>query len=162
MATWQFDLHLIPRASVTMETGHSRLTSLDLDRERIINLESSAISQATLFEFCRGLSIIQSWSTNIKIWGDFEGDRIDVLIVNDRISEIFVRIDVRNISLVFMSKIVEFARSNRLVLLTSADQILEPSVKLLMNTIKRSSAFRFVLDPRDFLRKLNHNSADDD
>ena len=115
-----------------------------------------------MLELYKDLSIVEGWRSKTRMWGDPEGDRIDVLMENGMISEIFFRIDVRNISVVFLSKIVKFARANSLVLLTSADQILEPSVNLLMNTIKRSNAFRFVLDPQDFLKKLNQNSADDD
>ena len=162
MATWQFDVFLIPRASVTMDTGHLRLTSLELDRELLLNLASVDISRDSFFELVEGIPIVKSWDKESKIWGDMEGDRIDVLMINDKMIETFFRIDVRNISLVFLSKIIKFALANGLVLLTSAGQILQPSVKLLMNAIRRSGAFRFVLDPQDFLRKLNQNSADDD
>ena len=162
MATWQFDIFLIPRASVTMDTGHLRLTGLELDREFLINLATVDIPRESLLELIEGMPDIKSWDKESKIWGDMEGDRVDVLMASDKIKEIFVRIDVRIISLIFLSKIIKIARTNSLVLLTSADQILEPSVKLLMNAIKRSGAFRFVLDPQDFLRKLNQSSSGDD
>jgi hypothetical protein len=160
MATWQFDLFVIPRTAATTPSGHLRLTSLELDREKIVNLESFTISDESLRELCEGLAIVEGWK-GVTLWGDPEGNRFDILKVDGR-TEIFFRIDVRNINLIFLSKITTFARANNLVILTSADQILEPSVRFLMKTIERSSAFKFVLDPKDFLKKLDQNPASED
>lgn len=156
MATWQFDFFLIPDTSVTKDSGQLRVTNVELDREQIINLERVDISDSSLSDLTDGLPVLKSWSSKIKIWGDFESDRIDILSKGNHIAEIFIRTDIRKINLIFVTKALKFAQVNKLVSFVSADQIFEPSPKLLMNAIQRSDAFRFVVDPHDFLRKLNN------
>ena len=156
MATWQFDFFLIPDTSVTKDSGQLRVANVELDREQIINLESVDISDSSLNELKDGLPVLKSWSSKIQIWGDFESDRIDILSEGNHIAEIFIRIDVRKINPIFVTKALKFAQANKLVSFVSPDQIFEPSPELLVNAIKHSDAFRFVVDPHDFLRKLSN------
>ena len=79
---------------------------------------------------------------------------MDILRHKNRIAEVFVRIDVRSLSLPFLTSVTEIARRHQLLLVTEDTHILRPSAKELMAAIRRSRSFAYVRDPDRFLSEL--------
>jgi hypothetical protein len=97
----------------------------------------------------------RSWNIEIDTWGAEDGHRFDVIRENQRMAELLGRLDVRNLSLSFVNRVIDMARRNDLVIVTEGRHVLRPSVKELISAVRRSPSFAFVKDPEAFLRDLS-------
>lgn len=161
MAIWQFDLHCLPRRTVVGQIGELPLTILpsgfdDGDWWRGEILETTLADQ-----FSQLLPKAQSWSPKIQMWGQENGDRIDLASDDATIQDVLVRIDVRNIDYKFLMSFIQCADANNWVLLTQDNYVLVPSLSRLLSAIRRSDSFQFVADPHDFLKRLKASSQSD-
>jgi len=105
-------------------------------------------------DFARLLPPLKSWSQNLEQWGHEDGNRIDVTWDNETISDVFIRVDVRNLSQVFLVGLLDLARKNAWLLRAQDGRVLRPSLTKLLSAIYKSDTFRFVDDPRAFLEAL--------
>ena len=90
MAAWQFDVHLIPKERLTALVGvHPISISPELlDETRWWEGEGEAdLLDGDLATF---LCKTKSWSPEIDIWGEEDGNRIDVVYENDEVVEVLV------------------------------------------------------------------------
>lgn len=165
MATWQFDIHALPSAAVA---SFYRSTPLTIPRADFDSQEwwKGAATPANLrADLLKLLPQLKSWSSDIEQWGHEDGNRIDVRRENGTIADIFIRVDVRNLSHVFLVNLLELARRNDWLLRTQDERVLRPSLTRLMSAIHKSDAFRFVEDPRAFLdalEKARQSEPDDE
>lgn len=107
---------------------------------------------------------LKSWNSNLEQWGHEDGNRIDVMWDNGAITDIFIRVDVRNLSHVFLVNLLELVRKNDWLLRSQDERVFRPSLTKLLTAIHKSHAFRFVEDPRAFLEELEkarQNEPDD-
>jgi hypothetical protein len=95
-----------------------------------------------------------TWHPKLEGWGQEEGDRIDIWREGSGVAELIIRIDVRQVSRIFLKEIVQVARDFRLVVLTDDNRIREPTMEQLRLDILRSDASAFVADPDGFLEGL--------
>lgn len=155
MAIWQFDFHLVPRLEVGRRFGTIPLTISEDDYETV-NWWAHNIHQ-----FDEELSALlpkgHSSHPEIDIWGTEDGHRFDIVRENQRMAEIFGRLDVRDLSLSFANRVIEMARRNDLLIIAEGRHVLRPSVKELMSAVRRSPSFAFVRDPEGFLRRLSED-----
>jgi hypothetical protein len=158
MATWQFDIDLLPRKQlVTMFGAVPTVLSEDL-------LDAAASWKEQLLPADWGSRIskflpeAQSWSPQIRMWGEEDGDRLSVVYDDLGHAEgISVRIDARNPSQQFFEDLVEFANSIDAVFLVMEDfQLVEPGVDALVTRMNKSNACRFVEDPHEFLESIRN------
>jgi hypothetical protein len=156
---------MLPLQSVLRRYGAMPVvvSDSDLDEERWWSGLPSAASLEV--EFSKVLPPAQSWSSNLKLWGTDDRNRID-LWSNDgtAVAEIDVRIDVRNISQVFLANVLTIARQKDWLIRTEEGRVSPPSFSKLLTSIQASSAFRFVEDPKAFLEalgKARENEKDD-
>jgi hypothetical protein len=105
-------------------------------------------------ELSKLLPPARSRDSERNTWGDEDGNRFDVLRDGQGIAEIDVRLDVRNLSVPFLNRIVELARRHGLLVVTEDRQVLQPSLKELLAAIHRSRCFAYVSDPEGFLSQL--------
>jgi hypothetical protein len=97
----------------------------------------------------------RSWHSESDTWGTEDGDRFDVVRDGRRIAEVRGRLDVRNLSLSYLNRVIDIARENGLLIVTESRHVLRPSVKELLAAIHRSPSFSFVGDPAAFLDRLS-------
>jgi hypothetical protein len=154
MATWQFDFHFLPAEMVRRRYGAVPVTMTREDLDDVTWWEGFEQRDGLEAEVSRFLPRSQSWSADIQMWGDEDGDRFDVCLEAGRVVSVFGRVDVRRMSLPFLSSVVELARKLDLLILTQDNHVLRPSFKELVSAIRRSSSFRFVRDPEGFLKEL--------
>ena len=156
MATWQFDIDLVPRKQL-----------LDMFGEMPSILNEGMLDAATIWReqqlptdcesrISKLLPQDQSWSPQIRMWGEEDGNRISLVYGDAGNREaISVRIDVRNPNDQFFEDIVEFANSINAVFLVMEDwQIVEPGVDSLVIRMNQSNARRFVEDPYEYFESI--------
>ena len=96
----------------------------------------------------------RSWSKDIRVWGDEQGDYISLLFDSGQVVEVGARVDVRALSKVFIENLCRFARTCDCLLLTEDSILLEADVDRLIHQIGQSKAYSFVSDPVGFLEKV--------
>lgn len=105
-------------------------------------------------EFSSLLPAARSWHAALAVWGTADGNRFDVSRDGGKLADVFGRIDVRDISMPYVNRVVEIARRYDLLIVTEGRHVLRPSVEDLVEAIRRSPAFAFVQDPEAFLTRL--------
>jgi len=162
MAVWQFDFHLLPTEGILRryKVMPIAIPGADFDQGELI------IGFPTLreleIEFSKILPPLQSWSEQLKQWGHDDGNRIDDSYEESGISSIFVRVDVRSISHLFVVAVLDMARQHALRLRTPDGRLFQPSYARLLSAIQTSDSFRFVQDPHVFFDALGRAKADEE
>jgi hypothetical protein len=153
MAAWQFDAHLIPNEAIRVRYGHPPLT---ISREDFDGYDWWRNKSSS--EVAAGASLLlqpnSSWSEKLRTWGESDGNRIDLVIESGLLQDVFLRIDLRDISYTFLARLLLFVQKNDCLLLTEGGYLLRPSMRLLLEAIRRSKAFRFFSDPEGFFNEL--------
>lgn len=145
MATWQFDIWFAEPIG-KIGNGYAQ------EQASLLNL---SLSDDSIIHFIGDLPSEKSWNADLEIRGKMEGDRIDIIYENGSVAEISVRIDVREIDLNFLVRIVQFSKINRLLLVNATTrEVIESDIEMLIGAIESSSAFKFVSNPHDFIRKI--------
>jgi hypothetical protein len=145
MATWQYDIQLVPRSAVSAPEA--------IGAEGW-NQEHSAASVRVVADLAKLLPEMRSWHESMRTWGTEDGDRIDIWFENERVSDVLVRIDVRRVSMDFLHQILDVVERNDLVIQTEGGAVV-PDVGGLLEGIKASDAFRFVQNPGAFMEELH-------
>lgn len=158
MATWQFDLHLVPRPYAIREFDRA---ATQIRQDQFHDVDWWAKSNVDADELRRLFSFLlpntSSWSAQIEKWGTEDGDRIDLVLSEGGIADVFIRVDVRQLSKSFISGIAELAKSFDCVLLSADLEFLEPDEETINSSIENSRAAQFVADPERFLRGKTKN-----
>ena len=72
----------------------------------------------------------RSWSNDIKVWGDEQGDYISLMFERGQVVELEARVDVRALSKDFVENLCRFARTCDCLLFTEDSNLLQASVPL--------------------------------
>lgn len=153
MATWQYSFRLVPKAVLE---GEGILPS---------RLPESEAASLPIWPDSPALQLLRSrldqvlgrgpaWHEDLEVWGEEQGNRIDVWTDSGSVAELIIRVDVRKDVRPFLAQVVRLAQWYRLVVLTEDHQIQAPSVEQLLLNVLRSDAFAFVEDPDAFLDGL--------
>jgi hypothetical protein len=161
MALWQFDLHCLPSAVVVERLGHIPLAMTRADFDNFTWWERQANPGGIASQFDRFLPRTSSWSSKNTTWGQEDGNRIDLVASELSVMDIFIRIDVRDFDLKFLTFLIRCADVNKWVFLTQESYVIAPSLPKLLSAIRRSASFRFVINPEEFLSKLKAAGAGD-
>jgi hypothetical protein len=151
MAVWQFDLQLISRRNVIALYGAVPTSIEEIAFEAVESWSgcSPNIDCEEIFSF---ISEDRSWSPEIRMWGEENGNRVGVVGPVNQPESIFVRIDVRELNDKFLNGVVKAAaRIDALLLLSANMKVIEPRLELLKQYVNSSNAKRWVDDPREFL-----------
>lgn len=153
MATWQYDLQLIPRAKLVELFGEVS-PRLDSETYEVTDWWSGQVCAGYDEVLARFLKEGGSWSEEIRNWGDEQGDFISVVYEENQVTEIRVRIDVRELNHEYLRILCDFARRYESLFLTEDLKLIEPDLNLLLRQIAESDAFAFVEDPATFLNSI--------
>lgn len=157
MATWQFDLYLVPtcklmarRAELPTRIGVDELQTADWwEGERLPD-----DYKAFLDAFMPRRS---TWSPAMLGWGIEDGNRIDVVASKDAVEEVYSRVDARALDFAFLEYLVRFAEHINCVFVTEEGEVVSASTSDLVREVESSSAHRFVVDPGTFIQSLDEN-----
>lgn len=159
MATWQFDCHLLPLQAVQQRFGAIPVAISRQQFDEVPWWDGVTAVDDLVAELLDALPRGSSWTPSISTCGAPDGDRIDVVRSESTLDDVLVRFDLRTVSVSFVNKIVQVARTHRLVLLTEDNHVLRPSASELLAAFRRSASFRFVEDPIQFLEKLGRSET---
>jgi hypothetical protein len=154
MATWQFDVHLLPRAEIITRYRAVPILISKAELDRGDWWKSVSTMECLESDLSRLLPRLDTWSDQIERWGSEDGNRIEVIREGDTICDVWLRFDVRGSSYAYLSCVVQVARRHDCMLRTEDGKVLRPSVSRLLTEIQGSSAFRFVENPALFLKAL--------
>jgi hypothetical protein len=160
MATWQFDLHLIPRSELQKVFGYVP-TKLDRETFNAVNWWQTFHLPSQYREMLSGFAQAgTSWCEEIELWGDMEGDRVEVCRDEGEIDTVYIRINAANLNSDFINGVSDFAQACDCLIFTEDKELIEPVPKLLGKAVLQSNAARFVADPHEFLRNLETNGLE--
>lgn len=158
MAVWQFKFNLIPSAGIARVHG-GNVAVIEEYRSSPSGpqfregadfpnyWDPSALRQAALV--VSGFSPeIDSWSAEARMFGDAEGDKIEVW--ND---EITCFVNMRNFSEPFVQNVLSLARRFDCKLVVhGSGAVIEPEMSELAPHIDVSDAYRFCVSPEEYLK----------
>lgn len=157
MAIWQFKVLLIPESALREKFG---AVPVSLTRELAEEFDWWKDRQPPR-EYQAAIDVMlreaKSWSPLMRIWGNERGDTAVVCYYEDEkslVEEIEFRIDVRQLSLSFVSSICAFARRLQCVLVTGENHLLAADESVMLAAINNSTAKRYLQDPVSTLRSL--------
>ncbi len=150
MALWQFVFDVIPSSAATIDgVVAARMTRDQLDAIEL-NFSRPNI-EAILERVGMMLPEKQSWSPELRIWGDEKTDDVQISFRGVAIENIQFRLNVPDLSLPLIDSICTLAREIDCVLATRNGAIIRPYCETLLRAITRSNAARFVSDPERYL-----------
>lgn len=152
MATWQYDLQLIPRSVLVGVFGS---VPNQLDSDTFNDTDWWSEHACPDYEAALGslLKESESWSAGMRNWGDDDGNFISVFLEDSQIAEIGVRFDVRALDPDFVEGVCNFSKQCDCLFFTEDLKLIEPDPSLLLDEIGHSDAFAFVSDPVGFLNR---------
>jgi len=155
MAIWQFRLDLIPTSALHAKFDNIP-TSIPQEMAEDFQWWSDVQPQAGLEARVDViLPKADSWSEDLLIWGDERGDKASVCYdKNRKVEWIGFRVDVRKLSLSFISDICRLSNELGCVLLTGTYNLIVPEEQTVLAAISRSTAQRYLEDPVKTLRSL--------
>ena len=97
-----------------------------------------------------------SWSPDVALWGEENGNRVEVLHEGREVKNIFVRITAYELNNAFLEGLVRLARECGAVFWSKeSEEIIRPNTAALISALKRSNAYKFVQDPEGFVSSLD-------
>jgi hypothetical protein len=178
MASWQFNLFLIPRVSLLNRYKHIPMKLYvdhrNEDNRLKTNLEAYEIDDALDVDWWTDLNIYTSdlfpiieefaalgnnWSTeSLKNFGDSDKNDIHVHFNKDtqQIEEVSCRFDLRELNKEFIDKSLLLAQQFNCLLMDNDGILIQPNLSNLFELIKSSNAFRFVSDPEKYLDDISN------
>ena len=155
MAAWQFDLHLIPEAKIVEMVGEVP-DHLDEGLTYPANLWEGHQPPPSINQCLASfLKQAASWSENVALWGEENGNRVDVLYEGRDVADIFVRINAYERDDAFLEGIIRLAREYKAVFWAGeSEEVIRPNTAALISALKRSRAYSFAQDPEGFLSGL--------
>lgn len=154
MAAWQFDLQLVPRASLAQlgiaPDDHLSTEQLDnADWWRGKWLPADYATRVTAI-----LPPASAWAQDWQVYGSEDGNRIDILATGGSIEEVRARIDARAMNVWFLERLVELAGNFDALFVSPESRVIEPDVEAIWVELELSPAARFVRNPEEFLEHL--------
>jgi hypothetical protein len=159
MALWQFDFHLLPRTEIERRFGRIATDGLHVGLEEKSLWDDVTLTSELAGQISQMLPSMESWSPDLHRWGREDGDRIEIVINDGKVEDFFIRVDVRDISQVFLINVLGLARTRDWVVRSENGIVSSPSLAKVLADIRASQSFRFVRDPTEFLAKLSHAQA---
>ncbi len=100
------------------------------------------------------LSRNKSWSDNVIQFGSLDETCMELIYSKRELKGVKIRIDLRNIKIDIMKSIITIINENDALMLLPNGSILEPELDYLLDEIKKSDAYRFVKNPKEFFNQL--------
>jgi len=95
----------------------------------------------------------QSWSPDLRIWGDEKTDDVQIGVRAAQIEDVQFRLNVADLRMPLVAGICLLARDLRCVLATRGGAILQPNSESVVRAIMQSDAARYVRNPERYLHE---------
>jgi hypothetical protein len=150
MAAWQFEVALEPDGQ---PPGGSNGSPAGPDGGRLFTREDSDI----LRKIEGILPRRESWSEDLILWGEEDGNRVNAVMEEGRLAELTARFDLRRPPGSFPAQLVELARYCGARFSTADGRPIPADLHTLSEAVRHSDASRFVVDPHRYFSELAGN-----
>jgi hypothetical protein len=154
MATWQYDLYMIPRSGTERVATQASVSSDESGFDVAECWRGTPLPGDIHSRLTHTLGPVDASEEGLQRWGAMDGNRVDICFESGEPSEVLIRIDLRTSCLEFVDAIRRIASDADCVLVKPDGTILEPTKSAMAAAITGSAAAHFVRDPRGFLRDL--------
>ncbi len=157
MAIWQFSLYLVPNGSIK-ERFEQPPSMLSMEVAEDTPWWSGHQPQRG-FEDSIAVILpeVHSWSKSMRIWGVERSNSILIGYLTEERLEVEwveVRIDLSNFSKEFVREVCEWATELGCLAWTKSHEVVRLDYEEVLETIKKSRAMKFMLDPEGTLKSL--------
>ncbi len=157
MAVWQWDLWLVPKSEV-LKRFSTIPQYVDLDWFESIEWWNK-ISAENLKSFFDTLlpRTFNSLDKDILTWGTDDGNKVRLIIEDGKITDLFLRLDVRNLSQSLLDRIVDFTKQEDFLFFTlESNKFIEPEMPIFLENLQNSRAMLFTRNPKEFFEDKNY------
>lgn len=146
MAIWQYTLFLVPKNKYYLyDKNHINIQGFDGAEWWI----DSKIKISDFEQFDDILGAGKSWSNDIVLKGNESSNCIEIVVAEEKIVDVSVRIDLRYDYNIFTTLLCSFSRNNELVFLLNSFELIEPDSVVLNRHINNYNTYK------RFINKLN-------
>ena len=160
MAVWQCDFHLVPEAQLVGSAGKLPLRISEAEFEDTLwwaGVQPPADYPVLLSTLLPMLSD----DLEYRQWGTEDGNRVDIFLEQDRVTAIWVRIDMREPKVDVIEGLLEFARHCGAMLIDETFAVVPPERAEIALVLQHSRAARFLSDPEWYLQRLSIGGIED-
>ncbi|MFT9495022.1 hypothetical protein [Anaerosolibacter sp.] len=156
MAIWQFGFSIVPEKAL-LQKNIGELYNVNPENfDEIISWNGYGLSEPSIEKISKTLEQNQSWSDNIKQFGLLEKTCIELFYEENRLMEVSIRLDLRDLTLDVLVAVVDFVKDNNALILTPKGVLLRPTVEDVIEEIKKSNAYSFIKNPYGFIASTNN------
>jgi len=152
VAVHQYQFGLLPRGPLLERYGTLPLRVVRDDFDAAWKQQPSC-DVPSLIDFF--LPRYHSWSSDIRMWGAENGNRIHVVYDETRIVEVSCRIAIPHPHRNFAVGVISVAVQCDWMLVLNRDVLAEPGVDRLLAAVRESNAAKFSINPTEFLEGLS-------
>lgn len=147
MAIWQYDFIAIPRNELVSMYG-GLPAAMTVEGFESTNFWTTTQPDSCLVvDFSKWRPEMKSWSSDLRMWGNEESNRIDVSYEGAQVNHVQFRMELRTLSIHFIETIAAFARANNCVLVSAHSlAIVEPLRQSILLHLVRSPDANRALD----------------
>lgn len=155
MASWQYDLYLLPRKNLSKSALMATLNIRQELLDSLISWQNTEMPNDYQLFLDSCLQRYKSWDNTSLSWGSEEGNFINISFCGDKIEEVIVRLDMRNFDSGLLEKIIFFSKwCDCVMLLMEWMEIIEPEYQLIIDRIRQSKAALFVYNPQQYFEQV--------
>ena len=164
MATWQATVDLVPRARAVALTAEP-LTGKFFEWEPDLADVDWWVSDQPPRWLAERLDALASravsWAADLEMWGNADGNRIDVWRDAGHVDSISVRFDMRAPDEGFVLGVAALARDLGCLFYSQEHMLVDATPDALATLLRQSPALRFVRDPLAFLQRVRLGGYED-
>ena len=149
MAVWQFSFGLIPRQPLIDRFGAIPEARSATDAWDWVWNEQPPKNYLSVIESFT--TAYKSWSSEMRMWGSENGNRLNIAMEADRVVEVSARLCPREEWISFAEGIVVLAKHCDWVLSLKGQKLFLPDLNTLTSAVTESNAMKFCKDPVEFL-----------
>lgn len=151
MAVWQYCFWLLPRQPLLRRYNVLPDQLNDRDYEEAWSQQPAIDVTCVIDQF---VARYHSWSPEILMWGEENGNRIHVLYEEAKVVSVPCRICPGKPCSDFAAGVVSLAKLCDWVMVLAHQMVAEPCVESLVAAVANSNAQKFVTDPQAFMSGL--------
>ncbi len=158
MAIWQLDLEIVPQGRVRSLLEKSVHPGINRDAADVDWWEGAELPPHFEERLANLLPRGKSWDSDWRLYGQEEGNRVDVIYDAGRLVEIRARLDVRDVDFDLLERLADVLTDADCVFIDETGHVIAPTADNLCVEIEASPAANFITDPKKFLERRNRRN----
>lgn len=157
MAVWQVEFAIVPRRALAAKPRVALSQIVDADWWSAERLPAGYSNELAAVAAPGASSAIEH-----QMWGEENGNRVDVWSERGRPVRMTTRIDVRRLDARFGAMLLKFAKIADAVLVRRDGLVVEPLVGAFGGALRSSEAWKYASDPAAHIASYSDPDSDDE